>query len=87
MQNCFREHPDIYGGQLEDEDDEVASPAPSEQPTAADIDTASHPEEKQARAKEVNTQVKAAESEKGESAESESLVPKAAHDAEEKNEK
>ena len=85
MQNCFRAHPDIYGAELEDEEAEAAAPATSDAaPTAADIDASSHPEEKQARAKEVNADMKA-EAEKGETAESEALVPKAAHDAEEKN--
>ncbi|KAJ5585809.1 hypothetical protein N7450_005596 [Penicillium hetheringtonii] len=93
MQNCFRAHPDIYGAELEDEEAEAASEAASEapaaaasepQPTAADIDASSHPDEKRARAKEVNIEMKA-EAEKGETAESEELVPKAAHDAEEKN--
>ncbi|KAJ5099333.1 hypothetical protein N7532_006334 [Penicillium argentinense] len=83
MQNCFRAHPDVYGAELEDEEAEGAAPA--EQPTAADIDAASHPEEKRARAKDAKTQVKADNVEKGEHAESEALVPKAAHDAEQKN--
>lgn len=93
MQNCFRAHPDVYGAELEDEEAEAeasvgaGAPAPSEQsqPSASEIDASSHPEEKQSRAKEVNAEVKAVESEKGETAESESLLPKATHDAEEKN--
>ncbi|KAJ5134282.1 hypothetical protein N7448_000694 [Penicillium atrosanguineum] len=85
MQDCFRQHPEVYGAELED--DEVEGGAtPSEQaPSAAEIDVSSHPEEQRARAKEANAQVKADISEKGEHAEAEALVPKAAHDAEDKN--
>ena len=34
MQTCFREHPDIYGSELEDEEDQNAPPAP-DAPTPA----------------------------------------------------
>lgn len=86
MQDCFRLHPDVYGAELED--DEEAAPAAAvpeagdEQPvTAAQIDAASHPEEKRAHAQEINAQTKQELAEKGELAEAETLVPKAAHDA------
>ncbi|KAJ6107730.1 intermembrane space import and assembly protein 40 [Penicillium sp. IBT 18751x] len=80
MQDCFRQHPEVYGAELED--DEVEGGAA---PSATETDTSSHPEEQRARAKEVHAQVKADNAEKGEHAESEALVPKAAHDAEDKN--
>ncbi|PYI01293.1 hypothetical protein BO78DRAFT_379285 [Aspergillus sclerotiicarbonarius CBS 121057] len=84
MQNCFRQHPEVYGAELED--DEAAPAAPEtadEQPvTAAQIDAASLPEEKRAQAQEIVAQTKQEPAEKGELAESEALVPKAAHDAE-----
>ncbi|PWY96306.1 intermembrane space protein [Aspergillus sclerotioniger CBS 115572] len=84
MQNCFRQHPDVYGAELED--DEAAPAAPEtgdEQPvTAAQIDAAPLPEEKRAQAQEIVAQTKQELTEKGELAESEVLVPKAAHDAE-----
>ncbi|KAJ5974101.1 hypothetical protein N7481_011311 [Penicillium waksmanii] len=82
MQNCFRAHPDVYGAELEDEEEaeaaEAGAPAPapsSERPAAvaADIDAPSQSE------------VKADEAEKVDSTEPEFLVPKAAHDAETKN--
>lgn len=79
MQDCFRQHPEVYGAELED--DEVEGGAPS----TAEADTSSHPEEQRARAKEVHAQMKADTAEKGEHAEAEALVPKAAHDAEDKN--
>ncbi|OOF90287.1 hypothetical protein ASPCADRAFT_212092 [Aspergillus carbonarius ITEM 5010] len=88
MQNCFRQHPDVYGAELEDDEAEAA-PAPAvpetgdEQPvTAAQIDAASLPEEKRTQAQEIIAQTKQELAEKGELAESEVLVPKAAHDAE-----
>jgi intermembrane space import and assembly protein 40 len=87
MQDCFRKYPEVYGAELEDDDEpQGESPAPSEQtPTAAELDAASHPEEKQTRAKEVKTQVKAETAAQVENAEVDSLVPKAAFDAEDKN--
>ncbi|PYH88691.1 hypothetical protein BO71DRAFT_413897 [Aspergillus ellipticus CBS 707.79] len=83
MQNCFREHPDVYGSEL---DDDEAGPGPDDAVTltAAEVDAASHPDEKHARAQEVNAQTKQEIANAGELAESESLVPKAAHDAAEK---
>ncbi|PWY90750.1 intermembrane space protein [Aspergillus heteromorphus CBS 117.55] len=91
MQNCFREHPDVYGAELEDDEAAPAAPAPEssdELPlSAAEIDAASHPDEKHARAQAVNAETKQALAEAGELAESEALIPKAAHDAEEQNQK
>lgn len=89
MQDCFRLHPDVYGAELEDDEEAAAAaaavPAPEagdEQPvTAAQIEAASHPEEKRAHAQEINAQTKQELAEKGELAEAETLVHKAAHDA------
>ncbi|CAI7595318.1 unnamed protein product [Penicillium palitans] len=96
MQDCFRQHPEVYGAELEDDDEpqpQSDAPAPSEAPaitestpTATEVDASSHPTEKQTRAKEVHTQVKAETAAAGENTEGDSLIPKAAHDAEEKNE-
>ncbi|KAF4183492.1 hypothetical protein CNMCM8927_004924 [Aspergillus lentulus] len=99
MQECFRRYPDVYGAELEDDDEADAAAAtaagvsePSEQPAspadsapAAEIDASSHPEEKRARAKDVHAQVKSEIAEKAEQAESEDLIPKAWHDTEGKN--
>ncbi|OQE80926.1 hypothetical protein PENNAL_c0043G02737 [Penicillium nalgiovense] len=99
MQDCFRQYPEVYGAELEDDDEPQPqsdapapseSPAPSEvpatsEPSAAEVDVSSHPTEKQTRAEDVNTQAKADNAAAGESAESDSLIPKAAHDTEEKN--
>ncbi|GFF43359.1 mitochondrial intermembrane space import and assembly protein 40 [Aspergillus udagawae] len=99
MQECFRRYPDVYGAELEDDEEADAAAAtaagvsePSEQPAspavstpAAEIDASSHPEEKRARAKDVHAQVKSEVAEKAEQAESEDLIPKAWHDTEGKN--
>ena len=84
MQDCFRQHPDVYGAELEDDDEmESGAPAsPEQQPTAAELDASSTPDEKRSRATEVVSQVK---TETPVAAEVEVLVPKAAHDAEDKN--
>lgn len=78
MQDCFRAHPDVYGAELEEEDDEAegdpAGPdaAPSGQkPSAVELDASSHPDEKRDAAEK--------------SEHPDALVPKASHDAEEKN--
>jgi intermembrane space import and assembly protein 40 len=94
MQDCFRQHPDIYGAELEDDDepqsdapqtDAPASPEAEVPPPATVMDASSEPIEKQARAKEVNAQAKADAIALGDNVEGDSLIPKAAHDTEEKN--
>ena len=86
MQDCFRQHPDVYGAELEDDDVEGGAPTPTEQvPSAAEQEESSNPEEKRSRAKEVNAKAKADNAAQGESAETDTLLPKAAYDAEEKN--
>lgn len=91
MQDCFRQHPEVYGAELEDDDEvEGGAPAPApttpeQAPSAAEMDASSHPEEKRTRAKEVRNQVKTDIAEKGEHAEADALLPKAWHDTEEKN--
>lgn len=91
MQNCFRAHPDVYGAELE-EDDEAEGPAPApdagssdQQPSATELDASAHPDEKRAHAKEVRDQMKAEVAEKGEHPEADTLLPKAWKDAEDKN--
>ncbi|KAL6236776.1 hypothetical protein BDW75DRAFT_206040 [Aspergillus navahoensis] len=81
MQDCFRAHPDVYGAEL-DEDEEAgaeAVAAGAEQPLAAEVDASVPPAEKHEQAKEVRNQVKSAA---GEVAESEEVVPKAWHESE-----
>jgi intermembrane space import and assembly protein 40 len=87
MQDCFRQYPDVYGAELEDDDEPQAdAPAPSEiPPTAAELDASSHPDDKHSRAKDVNEQMKAETAQVGENPEGESLIPKAAHDTEDMN--
>lgn len=87
MQDCFRQHPDVYGAELEDDDEPQAdAPAsPEVPPPAAVLDASSEPVEKQTRAKDVHAQVKADTVAAGENTEGDSLIPKAAHDTEEKN--
>ncbi|KAJ5164819.1 uncharacterized protein N7500_006649 [Penicillium coprophilum] len=76
MQDCFRQHPEVYGA-----DSGYLRTSPS----AAELDVSSHPIEKQTRAKEVNTHMKNETVAAGENVEGDSLIPKAAHDTEEKN--
>ncbi|OGM50918.1 intermembrane space import and assembly protein 40 [Aspergillus bombycis] len=91
MQDCFRQYPEVYGAELEDDEEGAPAPAPEGEaqnaaPLATEVDAASHPEEKHARAKETTAQVKSELSEKGELPESDDLLPKASHDSENKNE-
>lgn len=93
MQDCFRQHPDVYGAELEDDeelDEQAASPSSASddrQPSpATQVDVSSRLEEKHAEATQVRAQVKAEQAQQGEQPESEALVPKAAHDAAEKRE-
>lgn len=93
MQDCFRKHPDIYGAELEEDEEAEGTPAPAtgaapseQEPSAAELDASSHPDEKRARAKEVQSQVKADTAEKGEQPEADALLPKVSHDTKEKNE-
>ena len=82
MQDCFRQHPDVYGAELEDDEE---APSPEQPNAAAEATTSSTLDETRTRAKEARDQVKADVAEKGKHSESEALVPKSAHDAEEKN--
>ncbi|KAJ5619488.1 hypothetical protein N7510_003472 [Penicillium lagena] len=88
MQDCFRQHPDVYGAELED-DEETEGAVPASSPDtaapAAEGEAPSDSDEKRARAKDVHAQMKADAAEKGEHTDSE-LLPKAVHDAEDKNE-
>ncbi|KAL2014537.1 hypothetical protein VTN00DRAFT_2062 [Thermoascus crustaceus] len=92
MQDCFRQHPDVYGAELDDDeelDEQAAASSPSDDKQlspAAQADVSSRPEEKHAEAKQVRAQIKAEHAQQGEQSESEALVPKAAHDAAEKRE-
>ncbi|KAE8378480.1 hypothetical protein BDV26DRAFT_261514 [Aspergillus bertholletiae] len=93
MQDCFRKYPEVYGAELEDDEEGAPTPAPAPEgeaqdaaPLATELDAASQPEEKRTRAKEVVAEVKSELSEKGELPESDELIPKAAHDTESKNE-
>ncbi|EKV11896.1 Mitochondrial intermembrane space protein Mia40 [Penicillium digitatum] len=95
MQDCFRQYPEVYGAELEDDDEpqpqsdapasSEASATPEISTTAAELDALSNPTEKQARAKDVHAEVKADAAAAGENSEGDFLIPKAAHDADEKN--
>ncbi|ORX38557.1 hypothetical protein BD324DRAFT_621356 [Kockovaella imperatae] len=43
MQDCFREHPDVYGEEIEDDDDTPASSSKSSAPSSKDDDSPAHP--------------------------------------------
>ncbi|KAG9650497.1 hypothetical protein KCU64_g9052, partial [Aureobasidium melanogenum] len=99
MQNCFREHPDVYGAELEDdveaearEQDDAAAAAAgqSSQPTQpkANPDAekvadkgADHPEAIQGKRERSNAATEQVKRDHDIMSESDSLVPKAAHDA------
>ncbi|KAL3462319.1 hypothetical protein BJX64DRAFT_277232 [Aspergillus heterothallicus] len=77
MQDCFRQYPDVYGAELEDDEPEGPN-AGSEQPLASEVDASTTPEEKHEHAKEAGDAVKAG----GEIAETDEIIPKAWHESE-----
>ncbi|KAG9512900.1 hypothetical protein KCU99_g8448, partial [Aureobasidium melanogenum] len=95
MQNCFREHPDVYGAELEDdveaearEQDDAAGQ--SSQPTQPEANPdaekvahrgADHPEAIQGKRERSNAATEQVKRDHEITSESDSLVPKAAHDA------
>ncbi|KAG9965707.1 hypothetical protein KCU61_g1396, partial [Aureobasidium melanogenum] len=97
MQNCFREHPDVYGAELEDdveaearEQDDAAAAGQSSQPTQPEANPeaekvahkgADHPEAIQGKRERSNAATEQVKRDHGIMSESDSLVPKAAHDA------
>ncbi|KAG9650527.1 hypothetical protein KCU64_g9036, partial [Aureobasidium melanogenum] len=98
MQNCFREHPDVYGAELEDDveaeareqDDAAAAAGQSSQPTQPEANPeaekvahkgADHPEAIQGKRERSNAATEQVKRDHGIMSESDSLVPKAAHDA------
>lgn len=95
MQDCFRQYPEIYGSELEDDDApeqqqqqqqlQGEHPSTGEVATAAQIDAASHPNEKHSRAKQAKADVSSATAREGEQAESDELIPKAWHDTNQKS--
>lgn len=86
MQDCFRQHPDVYGPELEDDEDAPADGARGDEaPPATQIDASSPPEEKRSQAKEVKSQMQASADSDGEQPESDALLPKSWHDTEDKN--
>ncbi|KAI5368143.1 Putative mitochondrial intermembrane space import and assembly protein [Septoria linicola] len=81
MQNCFREHPEIYGSELDD--DEVAEVQAEEDRAQASLSQSSSAASPQEGAKSGTIQDVQSSSEpaKRTAEESSELVPKAAHDA------
>ncbi|KAL2825295.1 hypothetical protein BDW59DRAFT_146364 [Aspergillus cavernicola] len=82
MQDCFRLYPDIYGAEIDDDEETDAVNTESERPSATQLDESTSPDEKREHAKEARDQVKSATAEKGELAESDEVVPKAWHESE-----
>lgn len=98
MQDCFRAHPEVYGSELDDEDDGAApaadtdagapsaeSPNSDDQVPATQRDAASDSGDKQSRANEAKSQMNESTGAHPEQAESDQLLPKAWYDTEEKN--
>lgn len=76
MQDCFRQYPDVYGSELEDDESEPAEnnqPAPPAE--LADQTVSSDPEMVHARADEVSALTKADVVDKGEKAEEKDKAP------------
>ena len=97
MQNCFREHPDVYGAELEDdveaearEQDDAGQSSQSEQPKMPESNPdaekvadkgADHAEAIPGKRERSNAATEQVNRDHGIMSESDSLVPKAAHDA------
>ncbi|KAG9735418.1 hypothetical protein KCU73_g10515, partial [Aureobasidium melanogenum] len=95
MQNCFREHPDVYGAELEDDveaeareqDDAAGQSSQPTQPEAnPDAEKVAHrgadnPEAIQGKRERSNAATEQVKRDHDIMSESDSLVPKAAHDA------
>jgi len=72
MQDCFRQHPDVYGAELED--DEIEGGAPAQAPPAGEQEVLPTSDEEPAQSQEGTGEVKAIPQ-----VEADSLVPKASH--------
>ncbi|KAI5195051.1 hypothetical protein AUEXF2481DRAFT_37184 [Aureobasidium subglaciale EXF-2481] len=97
MQNCFREHPDIYGAELDDDVEDEAraqdaadQPGQSSQPSQPEANPdaekvahkeADHPDAIQAKRERSSAASEQVKRDHSPTSESDSLVPKAAHDA------
>ncbi|OJJ07064.1 hypothetical protein ASPVEDRAFT_355367 [Aspergillus versicolor CBS 583.65] len=77
MQDCFRQHPDVYGAELEDDDEPSVEPN-AEQPPVTQAEPSATPDEKRELAKQARDEVKSV----GEVAESDEVIPKAWHESE-----
>lgn len=77
MQDCFRQYPDVYGAELEDDDEPSVDPN-AEQPPATQAEPSATPDEKRELAKQARDEVKSV----GEVAESDEVIPKAWHESE-----
>ncbi|KAL2867153.1 coiled-coil-helix-coiled-coil-helix domain-containing protein [Aspergillus lucknowensis] len=83
MQDCFRQYPEVYGAELDDDEEpEAPNDVGSEQTPASPSDASSSPDEKREHAKEGREQVKTETVDKGEIAGSEEAIPKAWHESE-----
>ena len=94
MQDCFREHPDIYGSELEEDGEEemddrpnmdAASAASSASPTSTpssqtDVTTSPLGENEDVKMAGARAKSKQAQEQHKSEAETEQLVPKAWHD-------
>ncbi len=93
MQDCFRQYPEIYGAEIADDETETptlegavakeGSEAPAQSAASA---TQSEETPVEAKAATPAPETKQAEPEQQQKAETEKVVPKAAHDAIEANE-
>lgn len=89
MQNCFREHPEIYGAELDDDVEaearELDAPSQPEEANSQAEKVADkepdHSEAVQAKRERSDAATEQVKRDHGALSESDNLVPKAAHDA------
>jgi intermembrane space import and assembly protein 40 len=87
MQDCFRQHPEMYGSELEDDEDEVEEELKADATSRAtdDSDRPLPPSNSQPQVTRVKEAVESATETKGSpssrSVEEGDIVPKVAHDA------
>ena len=96
MQDCFRQHPDVYGAELEDEDDSSSedpdlppsddlsttstTPAPPEPSQPNSVSNPTPTDDPAAQTQRAKSATEQVARDYGAQSESDALVPKAAHD-------
>lgn len=95
MQNCFREHPDIYGSELDEEEVDAAiaeeqqqrAPATSQAQPASSAQAASHETEQRRTTEDASAATQRSPTQSSPLDEADQAVPKAWHDGRSSTEK